>query len=100
MWNNLLKTKEKVRYILENYESTRDSDMNLLSVFWLKESGNMGWTTHSTLFFLQNLNRLTSAESIMRCRRKIQEQHTHLRGKNYEIRQAECDLITRQIRLL
>jgi hypothetical protein len=93
MWNNLIKTKEKVKYILENYESTRDDDMKLLSMYWLNE-------TNATIFFLQDLPSLTPAESIMRCRRKLQEQYPNLRGNRYEVRQAECDLITKQIRLL
>lgn len=93
MWNNLLKTKEKVKYILENYESTKDDDMKLLSIFWLNE-------TNATRFFLQDLPILTPAESIMRCRRRLQKQYTHLRGKKYNLRQAECDFITKQIHKL
>jgi len=95
MWQSIKNTKEKVKHILTSYESTRDSDMKLLSIFWMTEQKEI-----FTESFLKNLHRLTPAESIMRCRRKLQEQYPNLRGNRYQERQAECDLITKQIRLL
>lgn len=97
MWTQLVKTKEKVKHILENYESTRDCDMKLLSIFWLMESRG---TDYDLKQFLKRLHTFTTAESITRCRRKIQEQFPHLRWKSYESRQTEFNFITEKIKEL
>lgn len=63
--DQLENTEEKVIWILNYFEGCRDSDTALLYVYWLevdKAHGKMK----------QNLKNLTPAETITRCRRKIQ----------------------------
>lgn len=85
-----LKTdKDRVEHLLRNYELTRDSDSMLIATFYFHESkGEDFLKNQSALSFLTDLSsgKYSPASSIIRCRRKLQEQNPELRGKSYEDR--------------
>jgi hypothetical protein len=74
-------TKELVRQLLEQYPQTRDNDNLLMSLIWRRES-------HLFNFFSRfECGKLTSPETIRRCRQSLQKANPELRGKMYELRQ-------------
>ena len=83
----ILKHKNIVERILTQYPDSRDCDKKLCARFWHWETE----TKQITQPFLKAyfLGKYTNAESIMRCRRKLQENQPELRGKNYKIRQGK-----------
>jgi len=74
-------TKELVRKLLEQYPQTRDNDNLLMSIIWRKESNLFNF--YSRL----ESGKLTPAETIRRCRQRLQLDHPELRGTMYELRQ-------------
>jgi len=82
----ILKKYNKVKELLEQKEIYRDDYYPLLARLWHDE---MPDKKISAFDFLHNLRagKVTHPESIMRLRRKIQEEHPHLRGKTYRSRQ-------------
>jgi len=83
------KIRDEVANLLDRLPKTRDSDDYLVAMYWYEEcqakSINL---TFSALKLLEGISkgRLTSFESITRCRRKIQEENVNLRGSNYSKR--------------
>ena len=83
--------KPRIKELLEDNSEYRDSDSALMARIWyddfkkieLRESYK---TSLNFLFSLKN-GELTNWDSATRCRRKIQEEYVHLRGKNYVNRQ-------------
>ena len=75
-----MKTIDRVMHFLNNDPRTRDNDELLTALIWHRET-----TTTSTLQFLTEYSerKYTSAESIRRCRQKLQEEFPGLRGKSY-----------------
>ena len=76
-----MKTIDKVLKLLNEDPRTRDSDELLTALIWWKECDK-----DMTVFgFLMNYSKkfYTSAESIRRCRQKLQEEFPGLRGKSY-----------------
>ena len=83
------KIKERVQSLLERLDYLRDDDNRLIANIWLSDAGGVKAVNNmSAMDFLAEIakGKLTSAESIMRCRRKVQEQIPKLRGKNYQSR--------------
>lgn len=76
--------KEKVRQILEDYPSARDSDTMLFMRAWYSYSH----TPLAKLLQAIDEGKAPHPESITRCRRKLQELHPELRGKRYKDRQT------------
>ena len=84
-----MKTKDKVRYWLTQYEHLRDNDYKLCCNIWnqeLKEFIIMDNSTARDFLRIYALGKLTSAPSIKRARAKLQELHIHLRGDAYNKR--------------
>lgn len=78
-----MKTIDKVLKQLNEDARTRDNDNLLIASIWFYEmerSDNI-----SALDFLKSfaVGKFTSAESIRRCRQKLQEDYPGLRGKSY-----------------
>ncbi len=74
----------RVLKLLNEDPRTRDSDELLTATIWYQECDK-----EMTAFgFLMNYSKrmYTSAESIRRCRQKLQEEYQGLRGKNYMAR--------------
>ena len=81
--------KGRVEHLLKNYPLTRESDSMLIATFYFHESGgDETIKSQSAYDFLSDLanGKYTPASSIIRNRRKLQEQNKKLRGANYEER--------------
>ena len=74
-------TKELVRKLLEQYPQTRDNDNLLMSLIWRRESNLFNF------FSRFECGKLTSPETIRRCRQSLQKANPELRGKMYDLRQ-------------
>lgn len=86
-------TKDRVKQLLERNAHLRDSDDKLVSSIWLLDINNLGYKALQLNSFeflkLYSEGKITPADSITRCRRKLQEEHEHLRGETYTERQAK-----------
>tara|TARA_Y100000004_G_scaffold94601_1_gene105994 strand:+ start:654 stop:962 length:309 start_codon:yes stop_codon:yes gene_type:complete len=80
--------KEKVEFLLINYPELRDDDFRLISnyfAFLMQDKiDNMSAKDFLKLF---SQGKLPHTESIRRCRQKLQEENSELRGLNYVQRQ-------------
>lgn len=85
-FNAISTVKLKVHLLLEKYEHLKDSDEKLIASFWYHEIGGNNFAAMTAHDLLKKFTegKLTSAESIRRCRQKLQEQHPELRGKMYQ----------------
>ena len=97
-----LKTVEKkVIRLLENNESLRDSDNKLVASAWwehIKQTRNPSDMKALDLLIALGNNELPSWETLTRCRRKVQEKRTDLRGKKYEQRQQRQKDVIKDLR--
>jgi hypothetical protein len=87
--------KEKVKNLLEKHPHLRDSDEKLIANVWFAES--QGVDDKFKFLQLYAAGSLTNAESIRRCRQKIQEECEHLRGTLYFKRQLNQDKIKQEL---
>lgn len=92
-------TKDRVEWLLRSIPKTKGDDNRLLSYFWWYELGKDKISDMSANEFLNELatNRLTGAESIRRCRQKLQEYNVELRGPNYKSRKKEAEEVRQEI---
>jgi hypothetical protein len=90
-----LNIKDKVLELLKRHPHLRDSDEKLTANIWLNES--RGVVTAYDLLNLYANGGLTNAESIRRCRQKIQMENPELRGSSYEKRHAKQTKIKEQL---
>jgi len=76
------KQKDLIIQLLSQYPHLRDDDNKLIATVWKIELKS---NSHTALEFLQMYadKLLTNAESIRRCRAKIQELSPELRGVKY-----------------
>lgn len=90
--------KQKIKTYLIIHPETRDNDQLLISHIWTVEIGVdiYGMSAESLLNFIGS-NTLTSPETIVRHRRKLQEDHEHLRGEKYNERQNRAEIIRQTI---
>jgi hypothetical protein len=97
----ITKNKDKVRWFLENKPETRDSDNKLIAQFWGNEAKRMGHDvkhiTASGFLRLMSEGKLTSSESIRRCRQKVQEEEPKLRGENYKGKQKHQEKVQEEL---
>ena len=87
--------EDKVRDILIKHPDTKDNDQMLVSLTWFYHLGRDTVKSLSAWDLLTKLskNKLPNAESIRRCRQKLQEHNKDLRGKKYEERhKLECEV--------
>jgi hypothetical protein len=99
MINQIASIKDNIKIFLSKYESMRDNDNELIAYYYYKIMQTNGKDKdYSAMNFLGDYSKgmYPSAESIKRCRQKIQEQNTDLRGKNYKNRhELEQDFRTK-----
>jgi len=84
-------TKELVRQLLEQYPQTRDNDNLLMSIIWRGESNLFNF--YSRL----ESGKLTPAETIRRCRQRLQLDHPQLRGTMYDLRQKHQAKVKKEL---
>jgi hypothetical protein len=91
--------KSKVEYLLRKTPHLRDSDNKLVATFWWHEMGKEKTELMTGFDFLDTLSRgkLSSSISIVRVRRKLQEQYPELRGETYIDREKEAEEVRRNI---
>ena len=85
------RVRKKVKRLLDSHKKYRDSDNVLMAKVWYDDAIKLGLRT--TYEFLKALKRgeLTSWESITRARRKLQELHPYLEGRNRRIRRLKAN---------
>ena len=87
------KTKDKVIYLLKRYPDLRDDDSRLVANYWNNELQAKGINTGKGRMYelLQMIaaKELATPESIVRMRRKVQEDMVELRGSEYMRRHKE-----------
>ena len=93
--------KQTVIDLLTQYTDFKDNDQQLVAWFWKLEMEAMGYpssnTPTSNFLKLMAFGKLTSADSITRVRRLIQEESPELRGKNYAKRQANQSKVKKDL---
>lgn len=91
----------EVKEVLERYPDTRDNDNLLMAIVWDKEVKELGYEIASMTAWnflkLHSQGKLASTESITRARRKLQELHPQLRGRNYAKRMANQTDVKKQL---
>ena len=80
--------EDKIRDILIKHPETKDNDQMLVSLIWFYHLGRDEVKSLTAWDLLTKLskNKLPLMESIVRCRRKLQEVDASLRGKKYKER--------------
>jgi len=88
--------QEVVKTFLEKREDLRDSDPKLIANVWRKEVERLNgkdslsnMSAYDFFAFYLVAEKISSADSITRARRKIQQDNAELRGNNYKERQAQ-----------
>lgn len=85
--------QQHVMQLLIKYAHLRDDQHKLTANIWAIELTRSGYTPHMISGFdflkLYSEGKISSEETIARARRKVQEEHPHLRGIKYEERKAE-----------
>ena len=84
-------TKKLVLKLLEQYPQTRDNDNLLMSMIWRSESNLFNF------FHRLESGKLTPAETIRRCRQRLQLDHQELRGTMYELRQKHQAKVKKEL---
>lgn len=93
---SVFKPIDIVKGILSRNVKSRDNDGLLLATFWYKELKSKSYNQCDLLNLLAR-EKLTSAESITRCRRKLQEEIPELRGSRYDERQHLAEKTRRHV---
>ena len=93
------KYEKRVSVILLNKPKARDCDYVLYGFVLLAYNVNIN--TLSTKDFLKGMHekRYPSFEGVGRCRRKLQEKHSELRGTKWNIRHIEQETIKTDLNL-
>ena len=102
-FKNLKDKKQVVANILQRYNSTKDSDCALIATFYLNEIGGKDILKSMSAYdFLKILSedKLTPASTIIRVRRKLQEDYIDLRGKKYDERMNAGEDTRKKIKTL
>jgi hypothetical protein len=88
-FQKLKTTKERVILLLTKFPHLRDSDSRLVASYQWFEVGEFKIKNITGEEFLRLVaeEKITSADTILRARRKAQEQNEHLRGAAYYDRQ-------------
>jgi hypothetical protein len=97
----LKKVEETVTKALQYVPESRDDDQILCAVIWRKQIKHQ-IETMSAIEFLTKMSqgKFYKPESIMRCRRKLQELHKDLRGKKYDQRRKNTDQVKDELQTM
>lgn len=102
MINKIKQMKAKVKLLLEEMPHLRDSDERLVCNIWFNQIGKEKLYAMTAMDLLATIaeGKLESTESILRARRKVQEENETLRGKSYNPRKKKQIEITQNINKL
>lgn len=93
--------KNKVIFLLSNYEHLRNDDHKLIaSMYYHMAQLKIKDDKYTAMDFLYDFSngKYPSPESIRRCRQKIQEDQPHLRGSSYKERHSKAKEFKTQIK--
>ena len=97
-----IKNKEfVVTDMLTKHPKARDNDSLLLAFVWVYQAGGKNYITDISMkdFILDFVDKkFAEAEGVIRCRRKLQEEHPELRGELYEQRHKLKESVREEIR--
>ena len=91
---------ELVSMKLATHTHLRDNDNRLIATVWSVQFGgkeNLKLMTAFDLLQCYCLGQLSSAESIRRCRQKVQEMNPSLRGEHWHRRQVDGTNFAKEI---
>ncbi len=90
---------DKVRTLLIEKPWLRDNDNMLLAYIWESELKEKKVSTQNDMFLaMYGMGKLSNAESIRRCRQKLQQENPELRGGNYKGRQMAIDDVIEELK--
>lgn len=92
-----MKYYERVKELLENNSTLRDNDLYLWYELINQSGFNMVANNTHAFFVAMYEGKLPLFDTVTRVRRKVQEDHEHLRGKNYKGRQAKQDKVKKEL---
>lgn len=100
--DKLKSIQDRVLHLLKNHPKLRESDSKLVANYWYYELLTKGIPlesiTSKELLQMFADKKLSSFESISRCRRKLQEKYPELQGVNHELKQEEAKDVKQNIR--
>ena len=90
VFDDIVGSMDRIEYILKRKPQARDYDSYLIAAYWFYETGE-GIESMNAMQFLEFMSKglLTPPATIIRARRKVQEQNPTLRGERYIERQNE-----------
>ena len=95
------KVEDVVTSILKDEPKSRDNDDILCVCVWYHQVGHqIEWLSAKDFLKKMASGNLYKAESIMRCRRKLQELHSNLRGKEYEKRRKNSKKVINELQTM
>ena len=96
------KHKDRIIKLLTDKPHLREDDQPLIANIWWTDIKNLGLDpnniTGTKVLELFSQDKLSHPESIMRARRKIQEEMPELRGKNRSYKNAEQDQVKDELK--
>lgn len=86
---------DKIESLLINQPELKDNDNRLIAVFWALEIGldKLNGMSAADFFGTMSEGKLTSSETIRRCRQKLQEENENLRGSKYNDRLKRAEAV-------
>lgn len=98
---NIKRNQEDIHQLLENYPYLRDDDAKLICNIWKIQLDKLGINLDSidgrdALQYVAG-GKLSPAESITRCRRKLQEKAPKLRGEKWKRRHELQEEVKEQL---
>ena len=89
------KTNKVVERLLRNFPITQDSDRKLIARCWAEELGGEDklhqMSAYELLSIFATSKKLSTPATLIRCRRKVQEQIPELRGRGYVKRKEKAE---------
>ncbi len=99
---DIITIKSDVHGLLLKSVRSRENDSVLMANIWAhqlkKLEINVDEVPARVLLEMLRDDNLVNWESATRCRRKLQQDHPALRGKNYKLRQEQQEEVKQQIR--
>lgn len=96
----IFKVKDRVKALLSQIPTLRDNDQSLIAWVWRGELQEAGLSSENIDLILSVIakGKITPAETITRCRRKIQELHPELRGSEYVSRKQRQEPVKTELK--
>lgn len=94
-------TRDKVRAIIEEFPHTKDSDIDLVIVYYNSESNlMMSETSFNKVMGLIESKKLPHISTIERARRQLNEKEPNTRGLSYKGRKDNEQVIKENINII